>query len=66
MSEGKTVIESVLREDRKFDPPAKFASAAHVKSFAEYEKLYAEAAACEPKDAMECLDVEAAKAEMEE
>jgi acetyl-CoA synthetase len=44
MSEGKTVIESVLREDRKFDPPAKFASSAHVKSFADYEKLYAEAA----------------------
>jgi len=44
MSEGKTVIESVLREDRKFEPPAKFASAAHVKSFADYEKLYAEAA----------------------
>ena len=44
MSEGKSVIESVLREDRKFDPPAKFASAAHVKSFADYEKLSAEAA----------------------
>jgi len=43
MSEGKTVIESVLREDRTFDPPAEFASAAHVKSFADYEKLYAEA-----------------------
>jgi len=44
MSEGKTVIESVLREDRKFAPPAEFASAAHVRSFADYEKLYAEAA----------------------
>ena len=29
------------------------------------EKLYAEAAACEPMDAMECLDIEAAKAELE-
>jgi acetyl-CoA synthetase len=43
MSEATTVIESVLREDRKFAPPAAFAGAAHVKSFAEYEKLYAEA-----------------------
>ncbi|MEQ1595452.1 MAG: hypothetical protein ABL985_10180 [Casimicrobium sp.] len=30
------------------------------------EKLYAEAAACESMDAMECLDIEAAKAELEE
>jgi len=44
MSEGTTVIESVLREDRKFEPPAQFAAKAHVKSFAEYEKLYADAA----------------------
>ena len=44
MSEGKTVIESVLREDRKFAPPAAFARAAHVKSFADYEKMYADAA----------------------
>jgi tetratricopeptide (TPR) repeat protein len=32
----------------------------------EAEKLYAEAAACEPMDAMERLDVEAAKAELED
>jgi len=44
MSEGKTVIESVLREDRKFAPPAAFAKDAHVKSFADYEKMYADAA----------------------
>jgi hypothetical protein len=30
------------------------------------EKLYHEAAACKPADAMERLDVEAAKAELEE
>ena len=35
------------------------------KKMKDVEKLYAEAAACEPKDAMECLDIEAAKAEME-
>ncbi len=38
-------IESVLTEDRVFPPPAEFAANAHVKSFGEYEKLYAEAAA---------------------
>jgi len=43
MSEGKTVIESVLREDRKFAPSAEFAREAHVKSFADYEKMYASA-----------------------
>lgn len=36
------------------------------KKMKEAEKLYAEAAACEPKDAMERLDVEAAKAELED
>ena len=35
------------------------------KKMKDVEKLYADAAACEPKDAMECLDIEAAKAEME-
>ncbi len=37
-------IESVLHEDRVFLPPPEFAAQAHVKSFAEYEKLYAAAA----------------------
>jgi hypothetical protein len=32
----------------------------------EAEALYAEAAACEPMDAMERLDVEAARAELED
>ncbi|MBA3351540.1 MAG: AMP-binding protein, partial [Blastocatellia bacterium] len=40
-----TGIESILHESRMFPPPKEFAAAAHVKSFDEYEKLYAEAAA---------------------
>jgi hypothetical protein len=36
------------------------------KALAQAEKLYAEAAACEPHDAMERLDVELAKAELED
>jgi tetratricopeptide (TPR) repeat protein len=36
------------------------------KALAQAEKLYAEAAECEPQDAMERLDVELAKAEMED
>ena len=49
MSENQTTtattIESVLQEQRIFPPPAEFAAQAHVKSFAEYEELYARAAA---------------------
>lgn len=40
-----TAIESVLHEERVFNPPAEFAANAHIKSFEEYEKLYAEAEA---------------------
>ena len=40
-----TAIESILHESRLFQPPAHFAEQAHVRSFEEYEKLYAEAAA---------------------
>ncbi|MDT9000557.1 hypothetical protein RQP53_14885 [Paucibacter sp. APW11] len=36
------------------------------KRMKEAEALYADAAACEPKDAMECLDVELAREELEE
>ena len=36
------------------------------KRMKEAESLYADAAACEPMDAMECLDVELAKEELEE
>ena len=34
-------LESTLREDRIFPPPAEFAAKAHIKSLAEYEALYA-------------------------
>ncbi|MBI5865058.1 MAG: acetate--CoA ligase [Planctomycetes bacterium] len=33
-------IESLLKEERSFPPPAKFAAAAHVRSMDEYEALY--------------------------
>jgi tetratricopeptide (TPR) repeat protein len=36
------------------------------KKMKDAEKLYAEAAACTPSDAMECLDIEAAKEELDE
>ena len=39
-----THIESILRELRKFEPPAKFSSNANVKSLSEYEALYQRAA----------------------
>ncbi len=38
-------IESMQHETRTFSPPAEFARKAHVKSFAEYERIYAEAEA---------------------
>lgn len=44
----QTAIESVLNEDRIFPPPADFAAHAHIKSFEEYERIYAEAAADVP------------------
>src|SRR6266404_5603552 len=43
-----TAIESVLNEHRLFPPPAEFAANAHIKSFDEFEKLYAEAEADPP------------------
>jgi acetyl-CoA synthetase len=36
-------IQSSLNERRVFDPPAAFSAAAHIKSMADYEHLYAEA-----------------------
>lgn len=39
----QATIESVLHEDRVFEPAPEFAASAEIKSFAEYEKLYAEA-----------------------
>ncbi|MBK8302236.1 MAG: acetate--CoA ligase [Chloracidobacterium sp.] len=44
----QTAIESVLNEDRIFPPPADFAANAHISSFEEYERIYAEAAADVP------------------
>ncbi|HZR83276.1 MAG TPA: acetate--CoA ligase [Candidatus Binatia bacterium] len=43
MSDKSGLIESVLQERRKFDPPPAFAHEAHVKSFAEYQRLYDQA-----------------------
>jgi acetyl-CoA synthetase len=37
-----TSIDSILQEQRRFEPPAEFAEHAHIKSLAEYEKLYKE------------------------
>jgi acetyl-CoA synthetase len=39
-SPAATNITSVLKESRTFPPPDEFAAKAHVKSLAEYEKLY--------------------------
>ena len=36
-------IESVLKEDRVFDPPKDFSAKAHIKSFHDYEALYQQA-----------------------
>ncbi|HET9743044.1 MAG TPA: acetate--CoA ligase [Terriglobales bacterium] len=41
----KQDIDSILREARKFDPPAEFSQRAHIKSMAEYKRLYDQAAA---------------------
>ena len=37
-----TNIDSILQEQRKFEPPAEFSRGAHIKSLAEYEQLYNE------------------------
>jgi acetyl-CoA synthetase len=41
-AKATTGITSVLHEDRVFPPPQEFARQAHIKSLAEYRKLYAE------------------------
>ena len=38
--EGNTNLDSSLRENRVFAPPAEFAAKAHIKSLAEYEAMY--------------------------
>ena len=37
-----TNIQSVLQEQRKFEPPSGFSERAHIKSLAEYERIYKE------------------------
>jgi len=61
-----TAIESILNESRMFPPPADFAANAHVKSFEEYERIYAEAAADPLHGALEkrVLDHQPGSAEM--
>ncbi len=44
-----SAIESVLQETRVFPPPKDFASQAHIKSLAEYRKLYDESVAAPEK-----------------
>jgi acetyl-CoA synthetase len=45
MSDNRSAIESYSHENRAFPPPPEFSANAHIKSFEEYEKLYAGAAA---------------------
>src|SRR5437868_9671855 len=45
MSTPATNITSILKETRQFPPPPAFAAQAHVKSLAEYEKLFQRASA---------------------
>jgi acetyl-CoA synthetase len=45
---SQAVIESTLKEERLFNPPSEFANKAHIKSFADYQKLY-EYAKTEPE-----------------
>jgi len=35
-------IDSILNEQRKFEPPTEFSAQAHVKNLQEYERLYKE------------------------
>jgi acetyl-CoA synthetase len=42
---SESTIESILQENRLFQPPAEFAQQAKIKSLAEYEQLYARAKA---------------------
>src|SRR5580704_9956108 len=37
-----TNIDSILQEQRKFEPPAEFSKHAHIKSLADYERIYRE------------------------
>src|SRR5512137_3031794 len=48
-NEAPTSIESVLHEERVFPPPKGFSRRAHLKSLAEYRKLYKESVAAPEK-----------------
>src|SRR5512137_2804056 len=48
-NEAPTSIESVLHEERVFPPPKAFSRQAHLKSLAEYRKLYRESVAAPEK-----------------
>src|SRR6266704_2003541 len=37
-------LDSILQENRSFEPPATFQAAAHIKSLEEYERIYKQAA----------------------
>ncbi|QLH74260.1 MAG: acetate--CoA ligase [Methanomassiliicoccales archaeon] len=39
---SEKTIESVMEEDRRFEPAKEFSERAHIRSMAEYEKMYAE------------------------
>ena len=43
VSDNQIAIESTLHESRIFEPPLAFAAEAHVRSFADYERIVAEA-----------------------
>ena len=45
MADGSDQIDTVMKEKRLFAPPAEFASRARIKSLAEYQSLWDEAAA---------------------
>ena len=45
MAGGSDQIDTVMKEKRLFAPPAEFASRARIKSLAEYQSLWDEAAA---------------------
>lgn len=42
VSSADTSIDSVLQEQRKFEPPTEFAQRAYIKSLEEYERIYKE------------------------
>ena len=41
-TEASTNIDSILQEQRKFEPPDHFRQQAHIKSLEEYERIYRE------------------------